>query len=301
MAFRQGPLSVCLIGTKIGNSMELAIFENDTGEGVVSFEPCQTGGPEWEKDYSKWYHHLTIGGERIFEYGCPCGTCGIVFRKVGSTAYRVSDTQAVELLGNLDAVPSDETLRRLARALQPGSYCPSIVAGAVTLIEPGASNDYFATDVVRLFGLEDPDSTEPAGPRTSYYRLGGDRQLDRTGRVGGPHKALVTAVVMPLHEPPQLNRDRIEYWKRQHHAGMNLTALAVAILDNQQPAMSVADTTYPYEEQFLLTMCTLDGHHRIQAAAELGVPVRILSLLARESTLVRHSNDIATVLRSYSP
>jgi hypothetical protein len=281
--------------------MELAIFENDTGEGVVSFEPCQTSGPEYVKDPSRWYHHLTIAGERVFEYGCPCGTCGIVFRKIGSVAYRVSDTTAVQLLGNLDAIPSNEALRRLARVLRPGMYCPTIVAGTVKLIEPGASNDYFSTDVVRLFGLEPPDYTEPAGPRTSYYRLGLDRQLERTGRISGPHKALVTAVVMPLHEPSQLHRARIEFWKRQQSAGMNLTAFAVSVLDNQAPAMSAADTTYPYEEQFLLTICTLDGHHRMQAAAELGAPVRILSLLALQFSLVRNSDDIATVLHGYSP
>ena len=248
----------------------------------------------------RWYCHLTIAGERVFEYGCPCGTCGIVFRKIGSVAYRVSDTQAVQLLGNLDAIPSNETLRRLARVLQPGLYCPTIVSGTVKLIEPGAANDYFATDVVRLFGFENPDDTEPAGPRTSYYRLGLDRQLERTGRITGPHKALVTAVVMPLHDPSELNRERIEHWKRQYNGGMNLTAFAVSVLDNQAPAMSSADTTYPYEEQFLFTICTLDGHHRIQAAAELGVPVRILSLLATEFSLVRNSDDIATVLHGYS-
>lgn len=286
---------------KVVNTMELPIFENDSGEGVVSFEPWQTSGPEYDKDYSRWYCHLTISGERIFEYGCPCATCGIVFRKVGSVADRVSDTEAVQLVGNLDAIPSLETLRRLARVLKPGVYCPTIVTGTVELIEPGAANDYFTTDVVRLFGCEDPDDTEPVGPRTSYYRLGVDRQLARTGRVSGPHTALVTAVVMPLHDPSQLGRERIEYWKRQHSAGMHLTAFAVSVLDNQAPAMSPADNTYPYEEQFLLTICTLDGHHRIQAAAELGVPVRILSLLAREFSLVRNIDDIATVLRGYSP
>ena len=224
-----------------------------------------------------------------------------MFRTVGSAADRVSDAQAAQLLGNLDAIPPDDSLRSLARVLQPGVYCRSIVAGRVTLVEPGAPNDYFATDVVRLFGKEAPEFTEPAGPRTAYYRLGSDRELERTGRVGGPHKALVTAVVMPLHDVTHLNRDRIEHWKRMHVAGMTLTAFAVSVLDNQAPAMSSADNTYPFDEQFLLTLCLLDGHHRIQAAAELGAPVRILSLLATEYSLVDNGADIATVLRGYAP
>ena len=153
---------------------------------------------------------------------------------------------------------------------------------------------------VICFGRDDSDSREPADPRTSYYRLGMDRHPDRTGRTPGPHKTLVTAIVMPLHEPSQLNRERIAYWKRQHQAGMNLTAFAVAVLDDQQPAMDPADNTYPYEEQFLLTLCVLDGHHRVQAAAELGAPVRILSLLTRDFSLAL-SDDIATVLAGYAP
>ena len=90
--------------------MELAIFENDIGEGVVSFDP------------PGWFAYLTIGGKRVFEFGSYCGTCGIVFRKIGSVASRLSDTQAAQLLGNLDAVPPSDVLRRLARVLQPGVY-----------------------------------------------------------------------------------------------------------------------------------------------------------------------------------
>lgn len=263
--------------------MELAIFENDTGEGVVSFQ------------HSVQFDHLTIGGEPVFEFGNFCGTCGILFRKIGSVAFRVSDTTAVQLLGTLDTIPPFDVLRRLARVLQPGVYYPSIVAGTVRLIEPGSADDYFATDVIRLFGWDDSDDAT----RSAYYRLGVDRSLDRTGRLHGPHQALVTAIVMPLHEPWYLNRQRIEHWKRQYHAGMPLTAFAVAVLDDQAPAMYPADDTYPYEEQFLLTLCTLDGHHRMQAAAEVGAPIRILSLLAKDFS-ISSADDIATVLSGYA-
>ncbi|HEX3129734.1 MAG TPA: hypothetical protein VH394_20535, partial [Thermoanaerobaculia bacterium] len=64
--------------------MELSVFENKTGEAVVSFEPWQMSGSDGEQDPSRFFCHLTVGGERVFEYGCPCGTCGILFRKVGS-------------------------------------------------------------------------------------------------------------------------------------------------------------------------------------------------------------------------
>jgi hypothetical protein len=279
--------------------MELATFENRTGEGVVSFEPSRTSGPEYDADHSRWYCHLLVAGDRVFEYGCPCGTCGIVFRKVGSSTHQVSDSEAFRLLGRLDSVPSDDALRRLARVLEPGSYHPVIVEGTVRHIEPGASDDYFASDVVQLFGLDPPDYDKPSSPGTPYYRFGSDCELGRTGRTTRPHKALVTAVIMPLHDPGRLSRERVDYWLRQYEAGTPLTAFAVAVIDNQQPAMSPADESYPYEEQFLFTNCLLDGHHRVQAAAESGGPVRILSLLARESSLIERPEDIPAVLRGY--
>lgn len=283
---------------KMGHE-ELPTFDNETGEAVVSFEPSRTSGPEYDADHSRWYHHLLVAGERVFEFGCPCGTCGIVFRKVGASAHQVSDSEAFRLLGKLDFVPTDEVLRRLARVLQPGSYHPAILEGTVMLIEPGAPNDYFASDVVRLSGLEPPDYNRASSPRSPYYRFGSDFDLDRTGRTTGPHKALVTAVIMPLHDPSRLSRERVDYWLRQGDSGTPLTALAVAVIDNQQPAMSPADESYPYEEQFLFTNCLLDGHHRVQAAAESGRAVRILSLLARESSLVGRAEDIPAVLQGY--
>ena len=261
--------------------MELPIFDNETGEAVVSF------------DYD-FYGQLLVGGERVFEFGAPCGTCGIVFRKVSASAHQVSDSEAFRLLGTLDSVPPVNVLRRLARVLQPGAYHPAILEGTVALIEPGAPNDYFASDVVRLSGLGDGRS-----PRTPYYRFGSDFELDRTGRATSPHKALVTAVIMPLHYPLPLSRERVDYWLRQSDAGTPLTALAVAVIDNQQPAMDKADGSYPYEEQFLFTNCLLDGHHRVQAAAESGRAVRVLSLLALKSSLVRSTEDICAVLYGY--
>jgi hypothetical protein len=281
------------------SNVDVATFENRTGEGIVSFEPCRTSGPEYDADHSRWYHHLLVAGQRVFEYGCPCGTCGIVFRRVGTSTHRLSDAEAFTLLGRLDSVPSDGNLRRLARVLQSGIYHPAIVEGAVRLVDPGTPDDYFASDVVRLSGLEPPEYEQPSGPRTMYYRLGSDRVLKRTGRLTSPHKALVTSVIMPLHDPSQLNRERIDYWLREGEAGVPLTAFAVSVIDNQQPAMRPADPSYAYEEHFLFTNCLLDGHHRVQAAAESGRTIRVLSLLARESSMVK-SEDVSTILRGYA-
>ncbi len=268
-------------------------FENDSGEGVVAFEP---GG--W---YSpSWLCHLTIAGERIFEYGCPCGTCGIVFRKLTSPVERVNDPEAVALLGELDDLPPGRVLRRLARVLAPGTYHPLVLEAPVRRIEPGTTEDYFATDVARLFP-PGANSQEASSPGTPYYRLGSSDVLERTDMDGGHYRALVTAIIVPLHDPATLDRARIDYWRHQHERGAQLTALAVSVIDDQAPACGVrpGPSPYPYAEQLLFTSCLLDGHHRMQAAAELGVPVRILSLLSQENSLTTADEDVVAMLGSY--
>lgn len=279
--------------------MKLVAFENLTGEGVVSFQPCRTQGPEYDADHSRWYHHLLVSGQRVFEYGCPCGTCGILFRKLQSASERLDDGAAVELLGRLDAVPSRETLPALARILEPTTYHPVVLEGRVEFVEPGSDRDYFATDVVHLFGLEPPDYERPSGPDTPYYRFGVEATLKRSGRLGGPHRALATSVLMPLYDPAALSRERIEYWRAQHEDGMPMTALAVGVIDGQAPAMKPANVVYPFEEQFLLSNCLLDGHHRVQAAAEAGSTVRVLSFLALgEQSLVAEA-DVPDIVRGF--
>jgi hypothetical protein len=282
--------------------MALIEFNNEAGEGVVAFEPWRVTGPDASAD--RWYCHLTVGGARIFEFGCPCGTCGIVFSKIGEPAHRVDDAEAVELLGPLDAVPEEAVLRRLAKVLEGGVYYVTVIEERVRLVEPGSPEDYFATDVVRLFGLEPPDYKTPGDPGTPYYRIGPDHELPRSGRWGGPHKALLTAIGMPLHDPRQLDRDRLAEWKRQIREGRRPTVFAVSIIDGQTPAMAPPDPSYPYAEQLLFTNCLLDGHHRIQAAADLGVPVRILSLLSLNVSMVRGcwvtDADVETVFARFS-
>ena len=123
--------------------MNLIRFDNATGEGIIGFDPWRTSGPEYEADHDLWYAALTVSGKRIFQYGCPCGTCGITFKKVASPADRVSDAEAADLLGALDHVPSEFALRRLARILPKGTYHLAVIETPVRLVAPGAPDDYF--------------------------------------------------------------------------------------------------------------------------------------------------------------
>jgi hypothetical protein len=283
-------------------------FDNASGEGIIGFDPCRTSGPEYEADHNLWYAALTVNGKRVFQYGCPCGTCGITFKKVASSADRVSDTEAVNLLGNLDQIPSELALKRLARILPQGTYHPAVIEAPVRLVAPGTPEDYFAAEVVRLFGLEPPEYEKPQDPGTPYYRLGSEHELAvrypggeipiiRYRYPGRVAKTLLTQIVMPLQDPATLNSDRVEYWKAMSLAGYPIAAFAVSVLDNQSPATQKGDPEYPYEGQMLLTHCLLDGHHRLQAASEIGSRVRILTLLAPFASNVSSDFDFAMVFQ----
>ena len=296
--------------------MSLRLFDNVTGEGIIGFDPWRTSGPEYAANKSLWYAALTVDGRRIFEYGCPCGTCGITFKKIASPHYRVSDAEAADLLGALDRVPSDLVLKRLARILPQGAYYPAVIEAPARLVVPGTADDYFATDVVRLFGLEPPEYTSPQDPGTSYYRLGSEHGVTvhypggeiwisghfLGARPAGTTNTLLMQIVMPLHDPAKLNRDRVEYWKARARDGHPLTAFAVSVLDNQAPADSHFgdDPDYPFQGHMLLTHCLLDGHHRLQAAAELNSRVRTLTLLAPFASNVGDNFDFEMVLEKVS-
>jgi hypothetical protein len=285
-------------------------FDNPTGEGIIGFDAPRPWGPEKDADPSLWYAAVTVNGERVFQYGCPCGTCGITFKKVASQTDRVSDAEAVDLLGELDHVPSEFALRRLARILPQGTYHMAVIEEPVRLIMPGAPDDYFAREVVRLFGLEPPEYEKPQDPGTPYYRLGPDHELAvphsggelrlgsdfRYTYPGGVTKTLLTQIVMPLQDPATLDRGRVEHWKSKSRAGCPLTAFAVSVLDNQSPAVVKGDKDYSYKGQMLLTHCLLDGHHRVQAASETGSPVRVLTLLAPFASNVSSDFDFAMVI-----
>jgi hypothetical protein len=223
----------------------------------------------------------------------------------------VSDAEAADLLGALDHVPSEFALRRLARILPEGTYYLAVIDAPVRLVSPGAPDDYFATDVARLFGLEPPEYEKPQDPGTPYYRLGSDHEMSvphpggeipviRYSYAAGTTKTLLTQIAMPLQDPATLERDRVDYWKAKSRAGQPLTAFAVSVLDNQSPASTKGDKDYLYEGQMLLTHCLLDGHHRVQAASETDCPVRILTLLAPFASNVRSDFDYAMVLERLS-
>jgi hypothetical protein len=75
-----------------------------------------------------------------------------------------------------------------------------------------------------------------------------------------------------------LRAEAINLYKDALSQGDLPTALAVSVLDVKQP--SFWDGNPDVNEHWCLSHYLLDGHHKMYAASELGVPVSILSFLA---------------------
>ncbi len=85
--------------------------------------------------------------------------------------------------------------------------------------------------------------------------------------------------------PPAWNeRERVEEYVALMERETIPTAVAISTLDVCQPAMDRADD---YFVHWGLTHFLLDGHHKMEAAATAGRPVRLLSLLTLGESLAR--------------
>lgn len=83
--------------------------------------------------------------------------------------------------------------------------------------------------------------------------------------------------VVPMVPPTWNTRDRVEEYVELMGGGTVPTAVAVSTLDVCEPAVGQPADHYRH---WGLTHFLLDGHHKLEAAATAGHPVRLLSLLA---------------------
>lgn len=218
---------------------------------------------------------IEVDGVPAFEFGMPCGTCGVIFGKLGETS-TLSDAEAVDLLGSLDDVPDEAKLRRLAAPLGAGTWEARIFEGVPRLVEPGGPGDFFVEEYGPLHGLEADD----AGlPRTLYYRFG-EELVEPLRLPGGDVTALLLSMIVPFQDPAQADESTVADWVEKIAAGETLTALALTIPDIQGPAVwDEVETAYPHREHRAVVHYLLDGHHRVAASARKGVPIRVLAFV----------------------
>jgi hypothetical protein len=215
---------------------------------------------------------LTVDDEPAFELSFWCGTCQFLFERLPGATTTFSTVETGGLTAGSAGRLDEDVISRFAVLLPESTYQPLLLQIEPRLVHPARPGDYFAEEQVATWGL-DSFWGLPAYPRTPYYR---------TFETSVDAEAHLYEFVVPMVPPSWNERDRVTSYADELIGGATPTAVAVSILDVCAPAVEQGTDYYTH---WALTHFLLDGHHKTQAAAETGHPLRLLSLLAVEAGL----------------
>ena len=216
---------------------------------------------------------LWLDGDPAFELSYWCGSCPYLFQRLeGARATTSLDDLEDRLARGLDDV-DDDAVMRFGELLPPGEYQPLLLQVQPRLVRPDRPGDYFVEEQVDTWGI-DPFWGLPQHPRTPYYRTF-ETRVDE-----GAH---LFEFVVPMVPPSMNDRARVVQHAARLAATSTPTAVAVGVLDVCEP-VDAEQSDCPYAH-WALAHFLLDGHHKLQAAAELGRPLQLLSLLSLTDSL----------------
>ncbi|MFE2928422.1 hypothetical protein [Streptomyces goshikiensis] len=203
-----------------------------------------------------------VDDEPAFEVSFYCETCPLPFRQLETAREKLSlESMQERLSGPLDD-PGDGGVIDAFGALPPEGEFLSVEP---QMIIPGKAGDYFSDEQVTAWGAISSGAS-PEHPHTPYYR---------TFETAVDADAHLYEFVVPMVPPTWNERERVEEYVARMEQGTVPTAVAVSTLDVCRPAISFGDDPSVH---WGLTHFLLDGHHKLEAAATAGRPVRLLSL-----------------------
>ncbi|MCC5952691.1 MAG: hypothetical protein JJU45_11410 [Acidimicrobiia bacterium] len=227
---------------------------------------------------------LQLDGSPAFELSYWCGTCQFLFRRLEGANQTVSLVDAEGTLRDgVDAI-DDELVDRFGSLLATGTYIPVLLEVQPDLVLPAASDDYYSVEQVATWGVEAFWGL-PEHPRTPYYR---------TFQTSLDAEAHMFEFVVPMVPPTWNDPQRVALYKSRLGEGTRPTAVAVSTLDVCEPATNLGDDMYAH---WGLTHFLLDGHHKLHAASEAGLPLTVLSLLSVDGSLA-NQRQIDTAIRA---
>jgi hypothetical protein len=137
-------------------------------------------------------------------------------------------------------------------------------------VVPSEAGDYFREEQVALWGINSFWGL-PHYTKTEYYRTDPIKMSNSRG---------LFEFIIPMFPRTFLHTDAVCSYKASLSSGATPTALALSVLDIKQPSDWEGDPEI--NAHWCLSHYLLDGHHKILAASELGLPISILSFLAVE-------------------
>lgn len=216
---------------------------------------------------------LMVDDEPAFELSFYCGTCPLLFRRLETARQKLAlESMQERLTRTLDDPGDGGVIEAFGTLLPEGEYLPLLLDVEPRLIIPGKEGDYFSGEQVTAWGI-DQFWGLPEYPHTPYYR---------TFETAVDANAHLYEFVVPMVPPTWNERARVEEYVALMEQGTLPTAVAISTLDVCQSALGLADDPAAH---WGLTHFLLDGHHKLEAAATAGRPVRLLSLLTLGDSL----------------
>ncbi|MBX3314590.1 MAG: hypothetical protein KF906_09745 [Actinobacteria bacterium] len=237
---------------------------------------------ERRKSQNEWAGRrlLMVDDEPAFELSFWCGTCQFLFERLEGSNQTLSLEGVQDVLnrGLTDLDPL--VLGAFGELVAPGRYLPMLLEVEPRLVRPSDPDDYFSTEQLATWGPE-PFWDLPVYPRTPYYRSF-STEVD-----GGAH---LYEFIVPLVPPSWNERGRVDDYLRELRESSLPTAVAVTTLDVCAPAVERGPDYY---DHWGLTHFLLDGHHKVEAAADGGHRLQLLALVSLDGSLA----DEAEVLQ----
>ncbi|MCK2236596.1 MULTISPECIES: hypothetical protein [unclassified Crossiella] len=234
-----------------------AEFELHEGRGRIrlDYDPPAPG-----LAWPRWNRSLLVGGQPLYQVSSDCDTCQTMLRLLGWPE-RVTAASADRLRTALSTVDSlvdgvPAALAPLVRELPTGHYRAYLVDLPVQRVtDPGKS-----WWVRRWAEREGAVMAAEDWPGVAHFQL--------PERIPGPMPTF--GVLLPTQ--PRLDPDTVARHRAAIAAGVRPAAVVLGWIED-----TWVEAEFP--ERFLVG-AVLDGHHKLAAYAEAGVPARVL-LLAR--------------------
>jgi hypothetical protein len=251
----------------------------------ISFSTSTTTTPEGPRFNPR---QLLLDDDPAFELSFWCGTCAFLFERLSGANEKLSlDAVQGELNEGLDRV--EPVIRDAFAALLPiGEYLPLLLEIRPRMVSPGDQDDYFSREQLDTWGV-DPFWGLPNYPRTPYYRLFETPVSGGTSRVSEATDGHLFEFAVPMVPPRWNDPDRVMAYQQRLAGSARPTAVALSLLDICQPA-TLQGSESDYYAHWGLTHFLLDGHHKMQAAAESGLPLGLLTIVSVDHSLAQRED-----------
>lgn len=188
--------------------------------------------------------------------------------------------------GNLETLCNDDLIKHVAQIFPSGKYNVAFRTATPHWFEGDDGRNYFRNQHYKFGNRDKKDCPlvngfyqtfweKPQFPVT--YPLVSDVETSPTFDVPGA----LFELIIPLQDRERLNQQRVEFYKKEILSGATPTVLAFGKLDDRKtiPYLDPHHARSYYEKyDRLCTAVTfiVDGHHKIEAAAQLKRPVRMM-------------------------